>query len=87
MRLSLTRTVGFRASHRFHKPEWTAEENRARFGAVGEAPGHAHDYRFSVTVSGPLDPGTDTIVDLVALDRDRILSVMFVLLRKVGAAF
>jgi len=68
MRLSLTRTVGFRASHRFHKPEWTAEENRARFGAVGEAPGHAHDYRFSVTVSGPLDPGTDTIVDLVALD-------------------
>ncbi len=68
MRLSLTRTVGFRAAHRFHRPDWSAEENRARFGAVGEAPGHSHDYRCAVTVTGPMEPGTDTIVDLVALD-------------------
>ncbi len=68
-RVSLTRTVGFRATHRLFKPEWSAETNRARFGTSGEAPGHAHDYTCGVTVAGPLDRDTDTILDLAVLDR------------------
>ena len=69
MPVSLTRTVGFRATHRYFKPQWSAEENRKRFGWTAEPPGHGHDYRVSVTVSGPLDPETDMVVDLAEFDR------------------
>jgi len=69
MPLSLTRTVGFRATHRFFKPQWSAEENQTRFGWTTDAPGHGHDYRVSVTVSGPLDPETDMVLDLALFDR------------------
>jgi 6-pyruvoyltetrahydropterin/6-carboxytetrahydropterin synthase len=69
VRLSLTRTVGFHATHRYFKPEWSAEENRRRFGRAGEEPGHPHDYTCGVTVSGPPDPVTGMIIDLGMLDR------------------
>lgn len=69
LRISLTRTVGFHATHRYCKPEWSAEVNRSRFGWAGEEPGHPHDYTCGVTVSAPPDPLTGMIVDLGALDR------------------
>ncbi len=69
MPVALTRTVGFRALHRYHRPEWSAEENRRRFGPAGEAPGHPHDYRCAVTVSGVPDPDTAMVIDLALLDR------------------
>jgi 6-pyruvoyltetrahydropterin/6-carboxytetrahydropterin synthase len=69
MPVFLTRTVGFRAIHRYYKPEWSAETNRARFGWTSEAPGHPHDYSCAVTVSGRPDPDTGMIADLPALDR------------------
>ena len=69
MPVSLTRTVGFRAIHRYWKPEWSAEQNRTRFGWTSDEPGHPHDYRCAVTVSGTPDPETGMIVDLPALDR------------------
>ena len=52
MPVFLTRTVGFHATHRYYKPEWSAEVNRARFGWTSEEPGHPHDYTCAVTVSG-----------------------------------
>jgi 6-pyruvoyltetrahydropterin/6-carboxytetrahydropterin synthase len=67
MQLSLTRSVRFRAAHRFWMPEWSAEENRERFGPLTET--HAHDYRCAVTVSGPMDGGTGMLLDLGLLDR------------------
>jgi 6-pyruvoyltetrahydropterin/6-carboxytetrahydropterin synthase len=67
LRLSLTRTVGFRATHHYARPEWSAADNRARFGAATEP--HPHDYRCGVTVSGPADPATGMIADLGALDQ------------------
>ena len=67
MRVSLTRTTAFRATHRLYNPAWSAEENRARFGWTADEPGHAHDYTCAVTVTGPLDH--DRIVDLPVLDR------------------
>jgi len=69
MPVSLTRSLGFRASHRYFKPEWSEEANRSRFGWTADEPGHAHDYRCSVTVTGPLDPDTGMILDLPGLDR------------------
>lgn len=66
MATTLTRSLGFRATHRYWVPEWSAEQNRSRFGGATEP--HPHDYRCAVTVSGPFDPETDMIVDLPALD-------------------
>ena len=67
--MSLTRTVGFRATHRFWKPEWSEAENRARFGWTADPPGHSHDYACSVTVTRPLEPDSDMVLDLGTLDR------------------
>ena len=67
MKTSLTRTVHFRASHRYWIAEWSDEANRAHFGAATEA--HPHDYTCAVTVSGVLDPETDMVIELPALDK------------------
>jgi len=69
MSVSLTRTVGFRAVHRLHRPDWTEARNREAFGSLSDPPGHPHDYRCAVTVSGPLDDRMGMVVDLVELDR------------------
>jgi 6-pyruvoyltetrahydropterin/6-carboxytetrahydropterin synthase len=68
MAASLTRTVGFRALHRFYRPEWTEARNREVFGPLSDPPGHGHDYQCAVTVGGPLDE-TGMILDLALLDR------------------
>ncbi len=68
MATSLTRTVGFRAQHRFYRPEWTEARNREVFGPLSDPPGHAHDYRCAVTVRGPLDEALAMVVDLTQLD-------------------
>jgi 6-pyruvoyltetrahydropterin/6-carboxytetrahydropterin synthase len=67
MPTSLTRVVQFRAVHHLWMAEWSPERNRAAFGALTES--HGHDYRCAVTVSGPVDPRSGMLVDLVQLDR------------------
>jgi 6-pyruvoyltetrahydropterin/6-carboxytetrahydropterin synthase len=76
MRASLTRTVGFHAVHRYYRPEWSEERNREVFGQLADPPGHGHDYRCRVTVSGVIDR-TGMLVDLRLLDgilQDEVLS-------------
>lgn len=63
----LTRAVTFRAAHRYHRPEWSAAENAARFGACADE--HEHAYACHVTVAGPPDPATSMVMDLAAFDR------------------
>jgi 6-pyruvoyltetrahydropterin/6-carboxytetrahydropterin synthase len=69
MAVALTRTVGFRAVHRLYRPDWSEARNRETFGPLSEAPGHPHDYRCAVTVSGPVDDRMGMVVDLADLDR------------------
>jgi len=69
MPVTLTRTVGFRATHRLYRPDWSEARNREAFGALSEAPGHAHDYRCEVTVGGPIERPMAMILDLGELDR------------------
>jgi 6-pyruvoyltetrahydropterin/6-carboxytetrahydropterin synthase len=69
MSVSLTRTVGFRAVHRLYRPDWTEARNLEAFGSLSDPPGHPHDYRCAVTVSGPIDDRMGMVVDLVELDR------------------
>jgi 6-pyruvoyltetrahydropterin/6-carboxytetrahydropterin synthase len=69
MPVTLTRTVGFRAVHRLYRPDWSEARNREAFGPLSDPPGHAHDYRCAVTVSGPLDQRMAMVLDLAELDR------------------
>jgi 6-pyruvoyltetrahydropterin/6-carboxytetrahydropterin synthase len=69
MAVSLSRVVGFRALHRFFRPDWTEARNREVFGPLSDPPGHAHDYQCVVTVAGPPEPSRGMVMDLVELDR------------------
>jgi len=65
---NLTRAVEFPAGHRYYRPEWSAERNRAVFGPCAREGGHGHNYRVEVTVRGEIDAETGMTVDLAALD-------------------
>jgi 6-pyruvoyltetrahydropterin/6-carboxytetrahydropterin synthase len=65
---SLTRIVGFQATHRYYRPEWSEARNREVFGSLADAPGHGHNYQCAVTVAGPLSE-SGMILDLGLLDR------------------
>ena len=69
MPVSLTRRVGFRALHRFHRPDWSEARNRETFGPLGDPPGHAHDYVCAVTIAGRLVEPMAMVMDLGELDR------------------
>ncbi len=69
MPTSLTRLVGFRATHRLYRLDWTEARNREVFGALSEDPGHPHDYSCAITVRGPVDPTMGMVMDLGELDR------------------
>jgi 6-pyruvoyltetrahydropterin/6-carboxytetrahydropterin synthase len=64
----LERRYRFSASHLYRRPEWSEEQNRARFGKCANLPGHGHNYRLFVTVRGPLAPQTAFVADLGQLD-------------------
>jgi 6-pyruvoyltetrahydropterin/6-carboxytetrahydropterin synthase len=68
MKITLERRYRFSASHLYRRPDWSEEENRARFGKCANLPGHGHNYRLYVMVSGEIDPETGFVVDLGQLD-------------------
>ncbi len=65
----LTRSVRFAAAHRYHRPEWSDEENHRVFGACANPHGHGHTYTLEATVRGRIDPVTGFSCDLATLDR------------------
>ena len=68
MKAHLTRRYRFSASHRLHSPEMSADENLATYGKCNNPHGHGHNYVLEVTVSGPVDPATGMVCNLVELD-------------------
>ena len=66
---SLTRRVRFTATHRYWRPEWNEETNRAAFGMCAAPEPHGHHYTCDVTVGGELDQQKGMVVDLGILDR------------------
>ncbi len=63
----LTRRCEFSASHYYHNPELSAEENRRLFGKCNNPHGHGHNYVLEVTVKGEVDPQSGFVVDLKEL--------------------
>ena len=68
MKAHLTRRYRFSSSHRLHSAEMSAEENLATYGKCNNPHGHGHNYTLEVTVSGPVDPATGMVCNLVDLD-------------------
>ena len=60
----LTRKAEFSASHFYHNPEFTPEENKRLFGKCNNPHGHGHNYTLDVTVVGEVDPRTGVVLDL-----------------------
>ena len=63
----LTRKAEFSASHVYHNPEFTPEENLRLFGKCNNPNGHGHNYTLEVTVKGEVDPRSGFVVDLKKL--------------------
>ena len=60
----LTRKCEFSASHYYHNPELSAEENRRLFGKCNNPNGHGHNYVLEVTVKGEVDARSGFVVDI-----------------------
>ena len=63
----LTRKLEFSASHLYHNPALSAEENKRIFGKCNNPHGHGHNYTLEVTVAGEPDPITGMVLDLKEL--------------------
>jgi 6-pyruvoyltetrahydropterin/6-carboxytetrahydropterin synthase len=63
----LTRKAEFSASHYYHNPEFTPEENQRIFGKCNNPNGHGHNYTLEVTVKGQVDAQSGFVVDLKEL--------------------
>ena len=64
----LTRKAEFSASHYYHSPEFTPEENRRVFGKCNNPNGHGHNYTLELSIAGDVDPATGMIANLSDLD-------------------
>lgn len=67
MLVSVFRRAHFNAAHRLHNPTWSEEQNRQVFGLCNNPSFHGHNYELEVQVTGPVDPETGMVVDLVWL--------------------
>lgn len=65
----ITRRAEFSASHYYHNPELSPDENRKLFGKLNNPHGHGHNYALEVTVAGELDTRTGMVTDLKDLKR------------------
>jgi len=63
----LTRKAEFSASHYYHNPELSREENERLFGKCNNPHGHGHNYTLEVTVKGEVDLHSGFVVDLKQL--------------------
>ncbi|RIK62987.1 MAG: 6-pyruvoyl tetrahydrobiopterin synthase [Planctomycetota bacterium] len=64
----MTQCFEFSASHRLHVPGLSDEENRRVFGKCNNPNGHGHNYQVEVTVAGPVDARTGSVLPLPAFE-------------------
>src|SRR3989441_12510266 len=63
----LTRKLESSASHLYHNPALSADENRRVFGKCNNPHRHGHNYTLEVTIAGEPDPVTAMVLDLKEL--------------------
>ena len=67
--INLTQSFEFSAAHRLHCEHLSDEENIRTFGKCSNPNGHGHNYQVEVSVKGPVDGRSGTVVDLPALQQ------------------
>ncbi len=67
--IELTRRYAFPAAHVLRHPSLSEEQNRATYGKCANPNGHGHNYGVEITVTGPIDERTGTILWPDLLDR------------------
>lgn len=75
----ITRRAEFSASHYYHNPALSKEENQRVFGKCANPHGHGHNYVLEVTVGGEVNPKTGMVLDLKDLKQlleDEVMLVM-----------
>ncbi len=65
----VTRRAEFSASHFYHNPNLSPDENRRIFGKCANPHGHGHNYTVEVTVAGEINPTTGMVMDLKELKK------------------
>src|SRR3972149_9671036 len=63
----LTGGAEFSASHYYHSPALSPEENRRLYGKCNNPHGRGHNYVLEVTVRGEIDQRSGMVVDLKQL--------------------
>src|ERR1700675_943094 len=66
--IRVTRKAEFSASHFYHNPNFSAEENRRIFGKCNNPHGHGHNYVLQVTVAG-LPDSSGHLIDIPQFER------------------
>src|ERR1700730_5541033 len=74
----LTRKAEFSASHYYHNPDFSPEENKRIFGKCNNPNGHEHNYTLEVTVKGDIDPRAGFGVDRKQLKKIMSRKVLYV---------
>jgi 6-pyruvoyltetrahydropterin/6-carboxytetrahydropterin synthase len=75
----VTRRAEFSASHFYHNPDLSPEDNQRIFGKCNNSHGHGHNYALEVTVAGTINPKTGMVLDLKelkALLQSEVLELM-----------
>jgi 6-pyruvoyltetrahydropterin/6-carboxytetrahydropterin synthase len=74
--ITLTRRYRFPAAHVLRSPRLSDSENERTYGKCANPAGHGHDYGLEVSIAGPLDARSGTILAVDRLDaivRERVL--------------
>lgn len=66
--IQLTRRYRFPAAHVLRHPSLSDAENQRIYGKCAHPAGHGHDYGVEVTVTGPVDAASGSIVPPALLD-------------------
>ena len=61
------RTETFNAAHRLHSLQLSEEENREVYGKCNNPNFHGHNYKWTVTLRGPIDPRTGMVFNIADL--------------------
>lgn len=75
--LALTRRYQFPAAHVLTRPELSLEENLRIYGKCANPAGHGHDYAIEVSVAGPVDARSGSVLPRERLDaivQERVLA-------------
>lgn len=66
--VDVSRTVTFSSAHRYFSPALSLDENKVAYGSLYRDEGFGHNFLLEAHFTGPIDPLTGMIANLVDID-------------------